>query len=199
MKVHLQNVRMSFPDLWEATAINDGKPKFGADLIIQPDSKILAVKEDGTKVKTTMDKVMAAVAKQGWKGKGGAVLAKLEASKKCYRDGDLRTNNSEEVYEGYEGLMYITAKNATRPRILDRDKSQLTEADGKPYSGCFVNAIIDVYPMTPTDKKGIFASLLGIQFVADGDAFGSSSVASEDEFDELDDDELDDDDDDDLI
>jgi len=200
MKVHLLNVRLSFPDIWEAAAIKDGKPKFGADLIIHPDSKVLAVKENGAKVETTMEKVMSAVAKTGWKEKGERVLKGLEPSKKCYREGDRRVNDAEEVYEGYEGLMYVTAKNASRPRILDRDKTPLTEADGRPYSGCFVNAIIDVYPMKDAERKGVFATLMGVQFVKDGDNFGGGSVASEDEFDDIgeddDDDGLDDDDDD---
>lgn len=204
MKVHLLNVRLSFPNLWEAEAFEGAKPKFGADLIIQPDSKVLAVKENDVKVGVTMEKVMAAVAKVGWKDKGASVLKGLEPSKKCYRDGDTRTNSSGEIYDGYEGLMYVTAKNASRPRILDCDKTHLTEADGRPYSGCFVNAIIDVYPMTDPKRRGVFATLMGVQFVKDGDSFGGGGIASEDDFDDIgeddafgdDDDGLDDDDDD---
>lgn len=185
MIVFLQNARLSFPDLWEPSAIQGGKPKFGGDFILQDDTQVLVVKEDGKKVKGTLDKVMEAVAKDQWKDKGMKVLDGLEASKKCYRDGDLKTNAAEEVYEGYEGRMYITAKNATRPTILDRNKSPLTESDGRPYSGCYVNAKIDVYAMPKGEKKGIFASLLGLQFVKDGDSFSGGAVASVDDFDEV--------------
>jgi hypothetical protein len=192
MKVHLLNARISFAQgLWEKSAINDGKPKYGADFILAEGSSVMVVKEDGSKVKTTMDKVMSAVAKQIWQDKGEKVLAALEPSKKCYRDGDLRVNDAGDVYEGYEGAMYVTAKNPSKPTVIDRSRQPLTEEDGKPYSGCYVNAIIDVYAMKQGEKKGVFATLTGVQFVKDGDAFSGGRAADADEFEELESEELD--------
>lgn len=189
MKVHILNARLSFPDLWEPTAINDGKPKYGADLLLEKGASVVVIKEDGTKVKTTMEKVQETVAKEKWQDRAPAILKALEPSKKCLRDGDIRLKPNGDAYEGYEGVMYVTAKNAARPTIIDRDKSPLTEADGRPYSGCYVNAIIDVYAMPSGEKRGIFATLTGVQFVKDGDAFSGGRAADVDEFDTLGDDE----------
>lgn len=186
MIVFLQNARLSFPDLWEAKAMEANQtPRFGADFIIGDDTKVLAVGNDGGKSETTMAKVLLAVANETWKSKGDKMLKALEPSKKCLRDGDARTTKEGDAYEGYEGRYYVTAKNKTRPTIIDRDRTPLTAEDGKPYSGCYVNAKIDVYGLADPKRKGVHAALLGVQFAKDGDAFGGGQVASADDFDEL--------------
>lgn len=191
MQVFLNNVRISFPDLFVPKALEQGQtPKYGADFIITDDTQVLAVKADGTKVKTTMDKVLEAVANEAWDENGAKMLKALEPSKKCYRDGDTKMNRGGEIYDGYEGTHYVAAKNKARPTVIDRDRTPLTEDDGKPYSGCYVNVKIDVYAMTDMKRKGVFASLLGVQFVKDGDAFSGGAVAGADEFDDISDEEL---------
>lgn len=191
MKIMLTNARVSFANgLFNATALEQGQtPKFGADFIIEADTKAYSITEtDGQKIKkaTTMDAAMLAVANEAWKGRGEAMLKTLESSKKSYRDGNLRTNKAGEVYAGYEDCMYVTAKNQVRPGLFDKDgKTQLVEADGRLYSGCYVNVSFDLYAMTDPKKKGVFAKLLGVQFSADGEAFAGGSVSNGDEFEDL--------------
>ncbi|MGJ0626521.1 ssDNA-binding protein, partial [Xenorhabdus bovienii] len=71
-----------------------------------------------------------------------------------------------------------------RPLVIDCDRTPLTAQDGRPYSGCYVNATISIFAY---DKKGkgIGASLGGVQFLRDGDAFAGGGVASVDDFDDL--------------
>ena len=52
----------------------------------------------------------------------------------------------------------------------------LTEADGLVYSGCYVNARVELWVQDNANGKRINAKLLGIQFVRDGDAFGAGSA-----------------------
>ena len=52
------------------------------------------------------------------------------------------------------------------------------------YSGCYVNAIVDVYAQQRDDGNTISASLEGIQFVRNGEALGFVSVDAASEFDE---------------
>ena len=60
------------------------------------------------------------------------------------------------------------------------------EADGLPYSGCYVNASIELWAQDNNYGKRINASLRGVQFYRDGDAVaGGGGPASEDEFDDL--------------
>lgn len=185
MKLHLNNVRVSFANgLYKASAMEAGQQeKFGADFILQPDSVVLRVNADGTKTKTTLKDAELAVATEAWKANGAKVLASLEASKKAIRDGSKRVNKAGDVYEGYEGNTYVTAKSATRPLLVDQHRQPVAEEDGAIYSGCYVNAIVELYANTQPTKKGVFAGLKGVQFVKDGDAFGGGAPAAATEFD----------------
>ena len=185
MKLHLNNVRVSFANgLYKASAMEAGQQeKFGADFILQPDSVVLRVNADGTKTKTTLKDAELAVANDAWKANGAKILASLEASKKSIRDGSKRVNKAGDVYEGYDGNTYVTAKSPTRPLLVDQQRQPVTEEDGTIYSGCYVNAIIELYANTQPTKKGVFAGLKGVQFVKDGDAFGGGAPAAASEFD----------------
>uniref|UniRef100_UPI0025B91E9B ssDNA-binding protein n=1 Tax=Candidatus Symbiopectobacterium sp. TaxID=2816440 RepID=UPI0025B91E9B len=72
-----------------------------------------------------------------------------------------------------------------RPLVIDRDRSALTAADGKPYAGCYVNATIDIWAMDNNFGKRINASLGGVQFLCDGDAFAGGGVATPDDFENM--------------
>lgn len=185
MKLHLNNVRVSFANgLYKASAMEAGQQeKFGADFILQPDSVVLRVNADGSKTKTPLREAELAVATEAWKANAAKVLATLEGSKKSIRDGDLRVNKAGDVYEGYAGNWYVTAKSPTRPLLVDQNRVAVTEEDGTIYSGCYVNAIVELYANTQPTKKGVFAGLKGVQFVKDGDAFGGSAPAAANEFD----------------
>ena len=115
--LHRQRPRFfSANGLYKASAFEAGQEeKYGADFIITDTTQVYEVKPDGTKVKTTLKAAELAVANDAWKGKGTTVLEDLEASKKAYRNGNKRKNKNGEVYEGYEGNWYITAKNKTCP------------------------------------------------------------------------------------
>lgn len=185
MKLHINNVRVSFANgLYKASAMEAGQQeKYGADFILQPDSTVFKVNADGSKSKTTLKDAELAVATEAWKANGAKILATLEASKKAIRNGDLRVNKAGDVYEGYAGNWYVTAKSPTRPTLVDGNRQPITEEDGTIYSGCYVNVILDLYANTQPTKKGVFAGLKAVQFVRKGDAFGGSAPASADEFD----------------
>ena len=60
----------------------------------------------------------------------------------------------------------------------------LSEEDGIPYGGCYVNADIDIWAQSG-EYKGVRAGLAGVQFVRDGERFGGGVVTAPDGFDEL--------------
>lgn len=175
MKIKLTNVRTAFLKVWKAEAVNGGdKPVFGTTLLLDPkDPQVQKIKD-----------ALAAVAKDKWGAKAPAVLKELAAGGKlCLRDGDGKSS-----YEGFEGNVYLATSCKTRPLTLNRDKSPLTEEDGVLYSGCFVNASVELWAQDNAYGKRINAQLGGVQFFKDGDAFsGGGSSADESDFDELDD------------
>lgn len=187
MKLKITNARVAFAHgLFKASAVEEGQQaKFGADFILEPESKVFEMTADKKLVPTTMKDAMLKVANETWKGRGAEMLEDLEASKKCHRNGNRRVNKSGDVYEGFEDRWYVTAKAATRPGLYNLDKSPVAEEDGVIYSGCYVNVIFDLYGNSQPKKKGVFAGLTGVQFAKDGDSFGGGGAAKADDFDDL--------------
>lgn len=187
MKIRISNCRVSFAEqLFVAKAFEEGQtPKFGADFIIMPDSRVEYQNAEGSWVAITMRAAELQVANDAWKGKGQQMLDDLEASKKAYRNGNKRTNRDGEVYDGYEDTWYVTAKSASRVTILGRNREPITQEDGIIYSGCRVDMTFDLYANTKPKTRGVFAGLTGVRFRADDEAFGGGRKASPDDFENL--------------
>lgn len=101
-------------------------------------------------------------------------------NKICFIDGDAKAE-----YEGFEGNMALSATNRQHPTVVDKDRSPLTEADGVVYAGCYVNAVVEIWAQDNQWGKRINASLKGVQFYADGNAFAGGGVASVDDFEDI--------------
>ena len=172
MKIKLNAVRLSFPQLFEAKTVNgEGKPAFSASFLIDPKDPQVAV----------INNAINAVATEKWGAKAEAMLKTIRAADKtCLHSGDLKAN-----YDGFEGMLYISARNAIKPLVVDTNRSPLTEQDGKPYAGCYVNVSLELWPQDNNYGKRINATLMGVQFYKDGESFVGGGVASEDDFDDL--------------
>ncbi len=173
MRLMLRDVRLAFPSLWKATAPRTGgEAAFSASFILPPNHP-------------QMKEIKAAflsVAKEKWAAKGDAIYKALEAADKLA----LHNGDTKAEYEGYEGNMFISTRSKVRPSVFDQQRNDLTEADGKPYSGCYVNASIELWAQDNDFGKRINAQLRGVQFLRDGDAFaGGARPADADEFDEI--------------
>lgn len=173
-EITLKRVRLSFPDLWRpGKPGKDGKPgKFGGQFIFEKDD------ENHQKVKAAMTEVAKAVYGENW----AAIVGAMEKSKKCLRDGNTNLDSSGRVRDGYKDKMFVVARNSGAPAIIDAKSHKpdgtwnyLTEASGRPYSGCIVNAKIDIQAMKAKGEisANIFASLLAVQYVSKGEAFGA--------------------------
>lgn len=173
MKMTLKNVRLAFPKLFEAVSVNGGAPTFGAAFLIAPNHPQLE------EIRKAMDEV----GKAKWGAKWPQIKTSLTAQDKlALHDGDIKAD-----LDGYAGNFYLNANNKTRVTIVDRDRTLLAQSDGKPYAGCYVNASIELWAQdNPQHGKRINASLRGVQFAKDGEAFAGGGVASEDEFEDLD-------------
>jgi len=173
-RIRLEGVRLSFADIFVARPFKPGDdPKFKATFLIPKGSALeKAVWEKIRRVASDSPK---------WKGANvDAVLKSIQhnPNKFCFQDGDSKT------YEGYAGMMALTARNDVRPTVIDRNRAPLVAADGKVYAGCYVNASIELFAYDNTGK-GISATLRGVQFDKDGEAFTGGGTASEDEFDDI--------------
>ncbi len=174
-QVTLKGVRLSFPDLFTATEYQgDGKFKFRATFLFAP----------GSQADAAVKAAVEAVAKEKWPKDSAKKLAAVNADPRarCYGDGNTKD------YDGYEGMLYLAANRDPangRPGTYNRDRSPIAESDGTLYAGCYVNAIVEIWAQDNGYGKGIRATLIGVQFVRDGDAFSKATKPKGDMFDEL--------------
>lgn len=172
MKIKLNNVRLAFPALFEAKTVNgEGKPAFSATFLIDPaDPQV-----------KTLNAAIDQVATEKWGAKAKDMLKAMRlADKVCLHNGDLKA-----AYDGFPGNLFVSARNAVRPTVLNVDKTPLVESDGKPYAGCYVNAVLELWPQDNNYGKRINATLSGVQFFTDGDSFTGGGAASADDFDDV--------------
>jgi hypothetical protein len=187
MRFMLRDVRLAFPQLWVPTAPKGGGEKaYSASFLLPPNhTQILDPTKPNKKVKTIdylEQVVFKAVAEAKWGVKAPAYLKAMKAAGKlALRDGDTKAE-----YEGYEGNWFVSSRSKVRPTVFDGQRNPLTQEDGKPYSGCFVNASVEFWAQDNDFGKRINAQLRGVQFYRDGDAFaGGSQPADSDEFEEI--------------
>lgn len=173
-QVQLKDVRLSFPDLWKpGKPVNPtDTPKFGGQFIIEP----------GSQNEKIIKEAMIAEAQATFGANWQAIVGAMEKSKKCFRKGDENLDNSGAIRLGYAGKMYIVARNKAKPAIVgakakkpDGSWNYLTEADGKPYGGCYVNVKLNIKAMKAKEQipNQIYATLEAVQFVRDGESFGA--------------------------
>jgi Enterobacter phage Enc34, ssDNA-binding protein len=177
MKVTLYDVTLSVPDVYVATSVNGGTPRFHAHLLFRPDHPAAKIVREA----------MVAAAKETWAEKAGAIFKTLSQDKKCLHDGAEKAGTTLE--ESYKGFLFLSVANKTKPTLVDN----VAGPDGKPadlsvdtgafYSGVQVNAIVDIYCWKHT--TGGFqcnATLMGLQCLRKGVRLSGGGVASAGDF-----------------
>jgi hypothetical protein len=166
---------MAFPNIWQArkNTGDDGKVSYSYDglFILTPDHPSLP----------ELRKAFEVAAREKWAEQGPTILKALTAQDRL----PLYNGARKAEYDGFEGNFYISARSKVRPNVKDKDGSTpLTESDGRPYSGCYVNLVgLEIYGFQHTKfGKRICAQLRGLQFLRDGDAFAAGKPADDDEF-----------------
>jgi hypothetical protein len=172
MQIKITNTRAAFAKFFKAETVNgEGEPKYGACFLLDPKDPQVAM----------INKAIDAVATEKWGAKAAAMLTLMrKTDKTALHDGDLKAQ-----YQGFPGMVYVSANSALRPIVVDRDKTPLTAEDGKPYGGCYVNVTVELWAQDNSYGKRVNAGLLAVQFVKDGDSFGGARAGSADDFEDL--------------
>lgn len=172
MQLRLNNARLGFPALWEPKKVNgEGEPRFSVTAILEPNHPQLE----------EIHKTMQLVAKTKWGEKWETIYKQLEKKDNlCLHDGDEKAK-----WDGFPGNFFLSAANKVRPLVVDRDRTPLTQADGRPYAGCYVNIIVDIWAQDNNFGKRINAALKAVQFLRDGDAFTCSPPANIEDLDDI--------------
>lgn len=181
----LKDVRLSFPKL--------GEPEFFQGVKSRPDEKprwSAAFHVDAKDPqKAQVDAALKEVAKEQWAAKADTYLANILGDPKasCWIDGARKEQ---------AGVWIISSHRPSdkgRPLVFDTDKSPIYQPNndlypgkaGRIYSGMYVNAQIEIWAQDNKSGKGLRCTLLGIQRVRDGQAFGGGAAPSADAFAEI--------------
>jgi hypothetical protein len=175
MKIRVDNVRFSQVYVHKLGKKFDenGKEKYSVHGIIDRDSP--ASKQ--------VQAAILAAAKEQW---GTAAEAKLKAIKAagkiwCLREGDSKLDKDGNVYPEYAGKLFVSAKNEIRPSAFGPGREALTAEDDKPYAGSYGSVLIDIRAGDKPSAQ-VYAYLLGVQFIADGERLAGGGVAAADDF-----------------
>lgn len=216
IEIKLKNVRLSFFNCFtpqEGRDDNDVLQRMNYNtnfLIPKKDPQVEIIKQAMNDVKLAM-----------WPDKDSR--PKFAADKMCLRDGepheDLEDKESARValYDGYAGHFFLSAnspvelkdydlivagKKARPVSIIGPKKDpktgkfrELEESDDyAPYSGSFVNAVVQIYAYKGDSAKKrparINCSIEAVQWKSAGDSFGKKKIDVNSAFDEEEDDEI---------
>lgn len=143
-------------------------------------------------VKVVMD-ALKEVAEEKWGKKATAYLEAILSDPKgcCWQDGKRKPD-----YDGFEGHWFLSAhrgQDKGRPLVMDKDKSPIYRPDntlyegkgGVLYSGARVNMQVEIWAQDNANGRGLRATLLGIQKMADADAFGGGAMPTDKDFGEI--------------
>ena len=171
-QITLKNVRLAFPQIWEAKQVNgEGKPAFGASFLMSTDDAQVEA------IEAAIDECGA----EKWGNKAKTILGVIRGKdQSCLHNGDLKAQ-----YEGFEGNYFLSARSYTQVLVVDRDRTQLTAESGRPYGGCYVDANVELWAQDNQWGKRVNATLRWVQFRRDGDAFAGGAPASVDEVPDL--------------
>lgn len=183
----LKNVRAVFPKYFEGEAeAFDGKgDEYYSGSFILP--------KDHPQMAEIKDRIRKAAADK-WAEKGPAMLKVFAAKDKLpLHDGALKADKAYGA--AYEDKLYISARNNARTNppipVFDNVKDPATgearviksKADPHaPYSGAYVNVVLNFFGYDAGGGQGIGASIGGVQWHAAGERLAGGVTASASQF-----------------
>lgn len=180
--IYLSNVRLSFPHLAEPQRQKNeqtGKERisYNGDFIMEPNHPGFA---------QFMARV-GTLAQEKWKEHAGAVLQMIQGDKRsrCFGRGEEVVNKKTfQPYDGYAGMVRITAGRDTPPQVIQGDGKPVDPANTmavqallrKMYGGCRVNAAVKPWMQDNSFGRGVRCDLVAVQFAGDDTPFGEGAT-----------------------
>lgn len=164
-KVMTNAVRLSYANIWEPKAMEDGGDKKYSTAILIPKSDTKTVKAIEAAVKNAIEEGKS-------KKFGGKVPAKLKTP---LRDGDEDYPDDET----YKDMYFLNASSKKQPGIVNVMKQPIEDED-EVYSGCYAIVTMNFYAFNVNGNRGIAAGLSNILKVADGERLAGGASAEQD-------------------
>lgn len=99
--------------------------------------------------------------------------------KMCVRDGDAEIE-TEGRPAHYKGMSFINCSNSNQPGLVDENLQPIMDRD-KLYSGCYVNADVNIAPFyhKESGSRGIGAYIQNVMFLREGERLDGRQSAEE--------------------
>ncbi len=126
----------------------------------------------------------------GMKAAAEAALEKKFGSARAKWPRNLRTpfrDQAEKAKDGVlppghvPGAVWVNFRTTQKPGIVDQDRQPILDPH-KIYGGCKMRVTYRAYGYSQGGNQGVNFGLVNVQFVGDGEPFGTPRVAAEDEF-----------------
>ena len=161
----IRNARLSYGDsLFTPKSINGGTPCYsGSFLLPKGDPQIEALR-----------RIMYEMCMEQWPQKGAEIFNSMELNRyTCIKDGALKPENGDD----YISAMVISANSRQNqpPYVADAQNVE-QNAPGVVYSGCYVNAKLNLWVQENQWGKKVNAQVLIVVKSGDGDAFSAAGV-----------------------
>lgn len=171
--------RVSFPNFHEPDSVAGGDPKYGGKFIVEPSNTALVQK---------LDAAIEQVAKDKWGEKATNIVANfVKTGKKpdVFFVKEPYKSKDGEVYNGFEGMFYVSASNDKQPVLLSPSKSPVKPSDDMLYAGAYCVVQIDVWAQDNTFGRAVRATLKVVQHARDGERLGGGAAPDLDAFQEI--------------
>lgn len=169
-RILLTNVRASYAHVFTPSPMGTNNVlKYSVCILINPNDT-----ENLNKLKQAQEEAQALGIHKKWGGQLPVLLKK-----------PLRNGNEKDLSKNpeYANMYFVNASSDEKPLILDRARQPITDP-ALFYSGCMMNALVQLYPYNTAGNKGIAVGLKGVQFVSDGEHLaGGASVNDFEDYD----------------
>ena len=191
--IQINNVRLSFENLYTPSNYQGGALNFSATFLIPKDDEatiasveahiaaVTKTKWEGKKVKLLQGCLHDGEEKDHLAGYEGCVYISSSTRKGIEEAGSEQPDGEVELANG-KIFRYILS-NRTRPKLYGRDGRMLPfRDDGTLYSGCWVNAQVNMWAQDNKFGKRINCELLGVQKLRDDERFGGGEILGDGAF-----------------
>lgn len=176
VKIVTPEFRVSFPQVFEAKAVNPGdKVKFTVQMLFRVKADLAKLDEKPVDLAPLKNAVVQVLVQ-----KFGPDKTKWPKGLRIpFRDG------KEKDYDGYgEGVVFCTATSLMKPGLVDAALQPIISPSDF-YGGCYARATVNPYYYDTKGNKGVAFGLQNIQKIRDGEPF-SGRGKPENDFDAID-------------
>ena len=165
----IKNARLGFPHLIVPQQSEDGPAKYNGNFILSPDAPEWA----------ELAEMVNAIALEKWTVNASGIMGMIANDKKlrCYGFGQDKVDSKTGlVYEGFEGMIYISGSSEVRPDLRGADAQPCPPTaplNTMFVGGNYVDAVVSFWPQDNRFGRAIRAQLDGVQYLREGEKFGA--------------------------